>query len=275
MFAVLKVLNNNVLLARSPDGREAILVGKGLGFGRSHGESVSRDDPAVEKIFTLKDRDLTQYRSLLERTRSEILGVNEEVIALAATRLGELHPRLHVALGDHIAFAIERLKGGLEITNPFAVEIRALFPEEYAVAREAARLIQERIGVDIPEGEVGFLTLHLHAGRGSGQVGRSVKMTTLIKTLLNEIESSLNVRLDESALDYARLVTHLRFAMERIEKGLPFRNPLLPGVRKEFPEAYVLATRLARLIEARLERRVPEEEVGYIAIHLERLRYQA
>lgn len=274
MYSVLKALNNNVLLARGPDGREAILVGKGLGFGRPQGETVSLDNPTVEKIFTLKDGDLTQYRSLLERTRSEILGVTEEIIALAASRLGELHPSLHVALGDHIAFAIERLQAGLEIANPFSVEIRALFPEEYAVAREAARLIQERIGVGIPEGEAGFLTLHLHAGKGSGQVGRLVKLTTLTKTLLTEIESGLNVQLNESSLDYARLITHLRFAMERIEKGLPFRNPLLPGVKKEFPEACALAARLARLIESRLERPVPEDEVGYMAIHLERLRLQ-
>ena len=40
MFRVIKPLNNNGLLALTEEGREVILLGKGIGFGKKSGERI-------------------------------------------------------------------------------------------------------------------------------------------------------------------------------------------------------------------------------------------
>lgn len=50
---VVKVLNNSLVLALDQEGREHILMGKGIGYRKSIGMLVKTED--VEKIFVLKD----------------------------------------------------------------------------------------------------------------------------------------------------------------------------------------------------------------------------
>ena len=44
-----KVFNNNAVATVHPDGREAILVGSGIGFGRRPGDTV--DEKKIEKYI--------------------------------------------------------------------------------------------------------------------------------------------------------------------------------------------------------------------------------
>ena len=45
MFRVIKPLNNNGLLALTEEGREVILLGKGIGFGKKSGERIESHRP--------------------------------------------------------------------------------------------------------------------------------------------------------------------------------------------------------------------------------------
>lgn len=68
------------------------------------------------------------------------MGVSEEIIALAEEKLGQLNSHIHVALTDHIGFALDRIKMGMEMSNPFIYEIRALYPEEFRIGLMASEL---------------------------------------------------------------------------------------------------------------------------------------
>ena len=54
-----KVLNNNLLLVESENGKEQIAMGKGLRFSYKVGERLRETD--VEKIYMLKDEKNTQW----------------------------------------------------------------------------------------------------------------------------------------------------------------------------------------------------------------------
>ena len=44
-YKVLKVYNNNVVLAEEPGGKQIVLIGKGVGFGARKGDLINGDDP--------------------------------------------------------------------------------------------------------------------------------------------------------------------------------------------------------------------------------------
>ena len=64
----------------------------------------------------------------------------------------------------HLIPTIERLKNHIEIHNAFLSDITTQYPDTYRMAKNAAKVLQEKIGCEIPEEELGLLTLHFGAG---------------------------------------------------------------------------------------------------------------
>ncbi|WP_106344650.1 BglG family transcription antiterminator [Planifilum fimeticola] len=270
-YVVDRSLNNNVLVVRSPDGEEEILIGRGLGFGARRGNPIDPEDPRIEKRFTLANPDnRAKFKQLFTVVSDEVIGVAEEIIAHATPLLGPLHEHIHVALPDHIGFALKRLKGGLEIDNPFLEEIRFLYPEAWGPAADAAKLMEKRFGVKIPDSEIGFLTLHLQAARERGKWSETIRVTEGVRAAVQEMERQLNRSLPRESLDYVRFVTHVRFAVQRALTAQPIVNPLIRAIRERLPESFRRAQAVADRLEDRLHIKLPEDEVAYLAMHVAR-----
>jgi len=278
-YQIKKVFNNNVVLVTQEDkvnssSKEVILVGKGLGFAKRAGDIIKSDSLNIDKEFIpANDEKKEQYNQLVKTVNEEIIGLTTEIIAMVSKELNEeLDKHIHIALTDHIAFALKRIKEGMEISNPFLPETKTLYNEEYRLAKKAVKMIEERSGIPIPEGEVGFITLHIHGARTKQGVSRAVKYTSLIKEMIDFIEDRLGIAISHESLNYARLVTHLRFALERIETNKINQNPLLEKIRDDLKKSYQIAEELSDLIYKRLDVVVPDDEKGYLAMHLERLK---
>ncbi|NQF17496.1 PRD domain-containing protein [Brevibacillus sp. HB1.3] len=276
-YAITRVLNHNVVLVEEPgSGQEIVLFGKGIGFGAKPGNTIPSHDLRVEKRFRLENENhQKQYQNILSQVDPAVVGIAEEIIALIASEITpELNEHVHVALPDHIQFAIYRLNNGMEIVNPFLFEIQTLYTKEYALANRAADMIKNAFDLDIPDSEIGFLALHIHSAISYVPVKKAVQFTNIITELVSLIEERTAITIERSTIDYVRLITHLRFAVERIRQQKFIKNPLLDRVKTTMPEAYQLATELAQYISTRLEIAVPEDEVGYMALHLYRLLQQ-
>ncbi|MFO7289899.1 transcriptional antiterminator, BglG family [Planifilum fulgidum] len=270
-YIVERSLNNNVLVVRTPDGKEEILIGRGLGFGMRRGNPIDPEDPRIEKRFTLANPDnRAKFKQLYTVVSDEVIGVAEEIIAHAAPLLGPLHEHIHVALPDHIGFALKRLMGGLEIDNPFLEEIKCLYPEAWGPAADGAKLMEKRFGVKIPDSEIGFLTLHLQAARERGRLSETLRVTEGVRVAVQEMERLLNRPLPRESLDYARFVTHVRFALQRALTKQPIVNPLKRAIRERLPESFRQAQAVADRLEERLHLKLPEDEVAYLAMHVAR-----
>ncbi len=272
-YKIIRVLNNNVVLAKNvTNSAEAVLVGKGIGFGAKVGQEKAIPPESIEKSFITYDEKLKRdYMELVEQMDETILSMCTEIILMAGRRLGELNSRLHIVLTDHIGFALERIEAGMEIHNPFLHEIQSLYEEEYSVGLTAQEIIERTTGVRIVEDEVGFIALHLNAARQHKDVKDSLRSTRLIKELVNIIEINLDYKI-ESDLTYSRLIHHLRGSLERVEKGQTVKNPLLDTLRKEFKDSFKIAGKVKVFIEEELDVIVPEDELGYMAIHIDRIR---
>lgn len=245
-YLITKTLNNNVILAIDNKSKEeVVLVGKGIGFGKKDGNIVKLGEKDIEKSFlSFDEKTKNKYDQLVKEVNRKVIGVSEEIIAIAEMEFGMLNSNIHVALADHIGFAIDRIKMGLDISNPFIYEIQALYPNEYQVARKAQELIKDRLGIVISESEIGFIALHIHSARESKQVIDTIKDTKFLKTLVNIIEEELSTKLDNSGLVYSRLINHLRASISRMEKKKYIENPLLDTIKEKFSDSFDIAKKL-------------------------------
>lgn len=274
-FIIKKIFNNNVILAEkiSASG-ELIFVGKGIGFSHRAGDKVLRSELKIDKEFSpIEGAKRENYIQLLEEVDSKVIGVTEEIIAMVSSELGEeLNQHIRIGLTDHIAFSLKRIQDGIEVANPFLAETRTLYNEEYRLAEKAVQMLSERFELEIPESEIGFITFHIHGARNEKGISKTLKNTSVIKELVTEVENELGRQLSYESLNYARLVNHLRFALERIETNSSNPNPLLENIKENFSFSFKISEKLAKIIEEKFNSKVPEAEKGYLALHLQRLK---
>lgn len=270
---VAKVLNNNVIIAKHPQYDEVVVIGKGIGFNRKMKDMIPLS--AVEKMFILtKPEEQEQYKQLVPQIDEHLIeAMNDIILHASKSGNGPLNEHIHIALTDHIAFAIKRHAQGLFIHNPFLYETKELYPEEFDMAEYAVQTIKKRLGVDLGEEEVGFIALHFHGALTNQHISEVRKYSELVSDLVQMVEEKLEYDIPRDSLDYSRLITHLRFALERVRRGeaVEEAGALDSLLKREYPEMYALAWKLTKMMEHRLKKPIFAAEAGYLSIHLQRL----
>lgn len=271
-YEILKVFNNNVLLVKQA-GIEKVLYERGLGFGKHTGQFINCQTP-IEKVFSIEDKNNSQnFLQLTSNVDNSLIALCEEIIYMISNELHEeLNEKIHISLIDHISFTVKRLETDNEIQNPFLVETETLYKREFQLASKAVHMLEKNLNIVIPEGEIGFIALHIHSARNEGRLSNTIKYAFLSNSIVELLEDELNISVDRQSLDYARFLTHLRFAIERIISNNPIKNELLYSIKRKFKKSYEIAKKAAKIIENELFVKVVDDEIGYIAIYIERFK---
>jgi transcriptional antiterminator len=269
---VIKSYNNNIVSVNM-NGAERILFAKGIGFGKKTGDEIEIGTE-VEKIFVIENEDnLRNFKQVIENVDEEFLILCEKMISYIEDELKEnLDERIHIALVDHLNFAVKRLSNNEEIENPFLMEIKALYQTEYNLAEKVVTILQKEKNINFPIGEIGFIALHIHSARRSGQLSNTFKNTAIINLIVEYVEKHLEFKVDKTSLDYARFLTHLKFAIKRIQDGISIKNDFIKEIKSKYKSSYIIAKGIAQILTQRLEKKVTADEIAYLAMHIERFR---
>ncbi|WP_226038368.1 glucose PTS transporter transcription antiterminator GlcT [Aquibacillus saliphilus] len=272
-LTVNKVLNNNVIIAEHPIHKEVVIIGKGIGFDKKNGDCVPFDK--ADKTFLLKDeKEKEQYVNLLSYIDKDLIDFMNDIMVFIEDSMGtELNEHIHVALTDHIAFAINRLKKSMQFSNPFLLEIESLYPKEFQVSEQVVAKIEKRLGLPFPVGEVGFIALHIHSAVTDKSINDINQHHKIISMMIEVIEENLGIHLQKGQVDYNRLVQHLHRAIDRAHHGeqLGDQKSLAEMLKITYPVCYNLAWKLIKVMQKQLNRPVDETEALYLTIHLQRL----
>ena len=268
-----KVLNNNVIIANHPDHGEVVLIGKGVGFNRKQSDML--DEASAEKLFILKnEKEQKNYIKLLPYLADDLQSVIISALELIKNQtIGELNEHIHVALTDHLMFTISRVTNGMEIRNPFLIETKALYPREYGIAKEVLELFREKSQVNLPEGEAGFIALHIHSALTNKKLSEVNQHSQLVTTLVQIVEQQLGISIDKESIDYMRLIRHLRFTIERVKSEEEVEEPekITSLLKEAYPVCYNLSWKLIKVMQQTLKKPVFDAEAVYITMHLQRL----
>ncbi|WP_409158277.1 BglG family transcription antiterminator LicT [Pectobacterium sp. B2J-2] len=112
-------------------------------------------------------------------------------------------------------------------------------------------------------------------------VMKSGEMTSRLQELLSEIPMEVITTADKIILlakdrlpgklqnsVYISLTDHCHFAIERHKQGVDIRNVLLWEIKRLYPKEFAVGLEALDIIEQRLAVRLPEDEAGFIALHL-------
>ncbi|MEV7416056.1 PRD domain-containing protein [Streptomyces sp. NPDC089919] len=274
----LRVLNNNVVLARDDKGQEVILTGRGIGFGSRQGKPV---DPAlIVRVFVPADgRDPDHLSEVLALIDEEVL--RAVVIALDEAGIEgreSTRPTLAIAVADHISGALDRARRGTVVEYPLRAEVQTLYAAEYAQAQRLLAAVNTRLDPQLDESEAIALALHLvNAGFASGDLSFTYTMTGVIQQMLAVVRERYGLSVPQESMSAARFITHVRYLFVRIQQHRQLtghESTIGEGIRRHYPQATATAQQLATVVELRLGERLSEDEVSYLALHIARMTTQ-
>ena len=266
-----KVYNNNAVATVYPDGREAVLVGSGIGFGRRPGDTI--DEKKIQKIYFIQDDLQTRFLQLLKDARPEALQAAEEILAHARSQGLELKNQLILSLTDHICFALERLEQGISLPYLMLSETRMLYPREFEIGRWALGRILELCGASLPEYEAGYIALHLaSAEMNTDDVYNCLK---LVNGVTEIIKDTYGIDLNPDDLDTIRLTTHLKFLAQRIFHRAQWNDDDMDGLYQmlllRHSKNRECIARISAYIRNHFSYELNHQEKVYLVIHLSKL----
>ncbi|NEW08705.1 PRD domain-containing protein [Paenibacillus sp. SYP-B3998] len=266
---IIHVLSHNVVMVHLSTGKNSIAFGKGIGFKKTAGMVIAEGEISQEFLLHTSEV-LKNYEQILNAVDVKIIGFTEEVIAYAQGMLeGAFSETIHASLVDHINFAVERQKRGIFITNPFAYEIQYMYPEEYKVAKKSVDFLNDHLDVKLPEDEVAFLAMHFNGARKKEQASDSLAIVRVVSQTI-ESAKELGFNFDDS-FSTLRFISHLKGLIERIKQKKTLQNSLLDKIKEEYGDTYVKAKVLSLMLSDSLQMEVPDDETGYLTMHLERM----
>ncbi|MDN5312244.1 MAG: hypothetical protein PWQ68_1217 [Thermoanaerobacteraceae bacterium] len=106
------------------------------------------DGESMEQLYKIVDK--------------KVVNIIRNFLTLASEKMKKTFAdKIFYGMAIHISSTLERIRNGKSIFNPHLDEIKKSYPVEFGVASILGRSLKENFGIDVPEDEIGFITMFL------------------------------------------------------------------------------------------------------------------
>ena len=270
---VLKVINNNIVSCVDADGKELVVMGRGLGFRARTGDVL--DAASVEKIFRMDSpEEVDRLKTLFAQLPAELLELCNRIVEHAKNAMAHrLTESIYLTLTDHVQFAVRRAKEGMNLPNPLLTEVRVFYPIEFAVGKYALELIHNELGVVLSDDEAASIALHLVNAEFDSSMNATMRATQVLQPMVDVLVNWPGLGLNSKHLFFDELIVHVKFmaiqafaCAEREWVG----ETLAETVKAHFPVEYACASAMTSYLTEKCGNPVPAAEQAYLAICIHR-----
>lgn len=271
---ILKVINNNVVSAIDDRGTEYILMGKGIGFQKKTKDLVWVKD--AEKKFTLEKKSQNSGADLLfQQIPMEYMQVTGDFMAYVESRFQRpIDYGIYVAVACHIYEACKRVREGKIIKNELLLDTMNTYPKEYALAAKALAMVKEKLGIELPRDEAGFIAIHLVNLRLHDEPKKD-QIREFTDRVLEMIQKECGISFLEITPTYERFLNHLHYLGRRIYEEKSFgeakEDDFYRQVAHKYKEGWNCASQILDFIREDTGITLPDDEVMYLTIYIQRI----
>lgn len=265
-------INHNAAICEDGAGHQLIALGRGIGFGDMPHEVALED---VTRTFYGID---PKYLAFIEEVDPDVLEFSAQLADVVTQQVSyELSPNLPITLADHIQFALKRARDHLVVPMPLAEDVEQAHPVEYRLAQMAVRGMQKTFGVRVDRHEAAGVALSIVNAAVAPSQRRALatkREERLLEHVAEAVEREMGVTVDRDSFAYARFTTHIRYLIERVQKGEPIESEnsgLYEVLAEQYPRAATCARALAAEIRAAYGEPLTEEELVYLIMHINRI----
>ncbi|KRM03980.1 hypothetical protein FC89_GL002382 [Liquorilactobacillus ghanensis DSM 18630] len=166
------------------------------------------------------------------------------------------------SLTIHLAIAIQRIKSGKMIAE---LPIQNLKKQQLSQAQLLASMIERDFKIELPSAEIKYLQLHLIAATSGGITFENISPN-------DEAYVELQLLLKKFGYDanlLRGLAVHLKSASKRLHFNASIANPFTATIKQNYPAAFDQGLQIARFYEKKENISLNDDEVAYLALHLQ------
>ncbi len=274
-YRVKKILNNNAVHVTA-NFLEYIVIGLGIGYHLKPMQVVPNEK--IEKVFALEKEDIGRVMRLAQEVPQDLFMDLYNLIDTMAKKFNtDLDNHAYIAMIDHIQFSIERLKKDQKVQNLMNPDLKIIYHSEYIMAQNLLESINAKLDVNLPDDEIGFLTIHIVNGLNTSIDNQTNKITDAIYDSLNIIRDHYLLALKLESPTTQRITIHLKMLIQRVisKTQILEDNLILENVLNDFDVAGSCALKIQDHLEKRFKTTISKQELIYLTIHLNRLETQA
>lgn len=271
---IIRVLNNNSIVAQDDNHQELVLLGAGLGFQKVKGDLV--DESKIEKKFAPTNRQFAnQFMELVNSIPLDFIMYSQQIIEEAKTIFGKkLADTIYLSLPDHIANAVDNMKKGVTIRNPLLWDVKRFYKDEFAIGEYGRKIIQEKTGVLLPVDEAAYIALHFVNAEIDGGKDSAIEVTKIMQEISNIVKDFFQIEYNEESLNYYRYITHLKFFAQRILNHSNYPEgdeDLLNIVIQKHNKEYECVLEITDFLEEKFGYTLGSDERLYLTVHIARV----
>ena len=272
---ITRLLNNNVVITLDSNDEEIIVMGKGIGYQKSKGDTI--DEEKINKVFRISNKEVSnKFQELFNKIPMEHMNLSSEIIEYAEGVLGKkLNDGIYISLSDHTYTAIKRIKDNITVKNALLWDIKRFYRDEFKIGMKALDIIEEKTKIRFPEDEAGFIALHMVNAQLNEEQPQVQGITKLIEEILTIVRINLRVEFKEESVFYYRFITHLRYFAQRLFYNNTYNgdsdDELLNIIKGKYPKEAECIDKVKLFINKKYNYELSSDEYIYLTIHIAKL----
>jgi mannitol operon transcriptional antiterminator len=239
-------------------------------------------------LLAMLRNNLPQHTGKIKLTKTAIKNrllnlIDEDTIKKLMIFINSIENNIGYRLADsayielivHVAIAIQRIrkKQSIKIDEKILNELKK--SKEFITASELCKQISALFSIFVEEDEIAYIAMHIKGSKnqevinkGNNKLIGNYELVKLSKEIIKIAESHTGQFLGHNDKLLVGLVNHLGPAISRLKMNMEIRNPLLEEVKGHNKYLYELGEKCSVVIEKMIDKKMPESEIAYIAMHL-------
>ncbi|MFL0250169.1 BglG family transcription antiterminator [Clostridium neuense] len=169
--------------------------------------------------------------------------------------------------------AIKKTEDGSNISLPDKIKQDM----ENSKIYKKLKLLQEELSesnITLPEDELAYLCLYLNDYKYNNVCNKSIiesdiNYECISKELINAVSKKIEIDITKDKKLLEDLSQHLKQTFHMLNLGLDIINTLVNEIKEHYSKLFDIINNECRLIFSRYNIKIPEEEIGYITMHIE------
>ena len=142
---------------------------------------------------------------------------------------------------------------------------------EFKTAQCIRPILKEHFGIEIDDDEIGYIALHIHSAIRDEKVSQAMQIAQAVRECISLVEKEIGRPIDVMTLSYNRLMNHVRNMVARALSGEKLKLNMNDYMGVKFPQAFQTAKEICDQVGRSLRCQLNEVEIGYLAMHIERV----
>lgn len=253
-------LKNNITLIRKP----------GLGIFLNYKEEDYRK-ACMKYVYQDTNDPLNKLCDLIEP--SVVNKVIASIKKVKNNRVKKIAKSSYIELIIYISIMTKRILLGKKNTKERNINLDIKSMKDYEFVIQLVSLLSEQFSIEYNTTEIIDLYIYMkgskpqHVNENEDIFETDLDLRHMIYEMIHQYDSTIAYQLKQDTDFIKGLITHLRPTILRLQHGIEIRNGFQKEIKSLYPKVYEKAQKVAKVIEDRFNLKVPQQEVGFLAIH--------